>query len=248
MSYISHISVLATPVLQSPAPCPRQLSPFPFHGSARGQRARSEPCPRPGSGTSPAAEGGFPLAREALPGPRLTGSPGAASRTGRSCLPCSRQKELKEPKPLTWSTSSAIFQTASRARPRDFMARPLPLPFPPLPSPARGRAGAARARSAMARKRRASLRPAAAKKRRSGGLPKEEKEEQEEEEGECCREAVAGRSCATAAARAAPAAGSGAAVPARVGKDGTAGWRALVIGCVIGSVIGCGISAPDPGR
>ncbi|XP_053810176.1 DNA repair protein complementing XP-C cells isoform X2 [Vidua chalybeata] len=36
----------------------------------------------------------------------------------------------------------------------------------------------------MARKRRASFRPAAAKKRRSGGLPKDEKEEQEEEEGE----------------------------------------------------------------
>lgn len=114
----------------------------------------------------------------------------------------------------------------------------------------------------MARKRRASPRPAAAKKRRSGGL---RKEEEEEEEGECGGEAVAGRSCATAAARAAPGRGVGGQRCQRaLGKVGHAGWRAVVIGCAIGCVIrhvigcaiGCvssrviggGISAPDRGR
>lgn len=94
----------------------------------------------------------------------------------------------------------------------------------------------------MARKRRASTRPAAAKKRRSGGLRKEE--EEEEEEGECGGEAVAGRSCATAAARAAPGRGVGGQRCQRaLGKDGHAGWRAVVIGCANGCVVRHVISA-----
>lgn len=107
----------------------------------------------------------------------------------------------------------------------------------------------------MARKRRAPPQPAAAKKRRSGRLRKEEEEDkEEEEEGECGREAVACRSCATAAARAAPGRGHGGQRWQRsLGKDGPAGPGAVVIGYPRWYQHGyrCGISraigAPIPG-